>query len=106
MRTPAPARVPGSDQADRAKYSPREERLPSIKGISGPYRFFFLSFDCREPKHVHVERDAATCKFWLQPVTLASNSGFGVRELNRIRSLIHEHLEEMTHAWDEHCGKR
>ena len=43
--------------------------MPSIRGIPGPYRFFFYSFDCAEPMHVHVERDEATCKFWLQPLT-------------------------------------
>jgi len=78
--------------------------LPSIRGISGPYRFFFYSFDCAEPMHVHVERDDATCKFWLRPLALASNTGFSPRELSRIRSIIREHLETITHAWDEHCG--
>jgi hypothetical protein len=23
--------------------------MPTVKGISGPYRFFFYSFDCNEP---------------------------------------------------------
>lgn len=81
-----------------------EEHLPSIRGIPGPYRFFFYSFDCQEPMHVHVERDDASCKFWLQPLTLAANTGFSPRELNRIRRIIHEHLEIMTHAWNQHCG--
>jgi len=40
-----------------------EEHLPSIRDIPGPYRFFFYSFDCQEPMHVHVERDDANCKF-------------------------------------------
>ena len=39
--------------------------MPRIKGIAGPYRFFFTSFDCNEPPHVHVERESSTCKFWL-----------------------------------------
>ncbi|MBI3636285.1 MAG: DUF4160 domain-containing protein, partial [Candidatus Rokubacteria bacterium] len=29
--------------------------IPRIKNVSGPYRFFFYSFDCSEPKHVHVQ---------------------------------------------------
>jgi hypothetical protein len=41
--------------------------MPRIKGIPGPYRVFFTSFDCNEPAHVHVERDDKTCKFWLDP---------------------------------------
>jgi hypothetical protein len=31
--------------------------MPTIKNISGPYRFFFYSFDCNEPVHVHIQRD-------------------------------------------------
>jgi hypothetical protein len=40
---------------------------------------FFTSFDCTEPPHVHVERESKTCKFWLEPVSLARNHGFSAR---------------------------
>lgn len=79
--------------------------MPSIPGIPGPYRFFFYSFDCGEPKHVHVERDRATCKFWLVPLALARNRGFAGHELNRIRSLIEAHSGRISDAWDQHCGQ-
>jgi hypothetical protein len=78
--------------------------MPTIQGIPGPYRLFFYSFDCNEPPHVHVQRDRATCKFWLKPVTLASNHGFSARDLNRIRALIQERTQQIKEAWDEHCG--
>jgi hypothetical protein len=55
--------------------------MPRVTGIGGPYRLFFTSFDCNEPPHVHVERDARTCKFWLKPLGLARNHGFDAREL-------------------------
>src|SRR5712691_7927929 len=45
--------------------------MPSVKGIAGPYRFYFYSFDCNEPKHVHVRRERMVCKFWLDPLALA-----------------------------------
>lgn len=45
--------------------------MPTIKDIFGPYRFFFYSFDCNEPKHVHVQRERMVCKFWLEPVALS-----------------------------------
>jgi len=35
---------------------------------SGPYRFY--AGDRDEPKHVHVERDEKTAKFWLDPIRL------------------------------------
>ena len=79
--------------------------MPTIRDIPGPYRFFFYSFDCNEPRHVHVQRDSSTCKFWLEPVSLASNNGFSPKELNRIRKLIIEHHAKLIEAWNEHCGE-
>jgi hypothetical protein len=79
--------------------------LPTIPGIPGPYRFFFYSFDCNEPMHVHVRRDRATCKFWIEPVALAYNNAFSAKELNRIRKLILRNLERIREAWNEHCGE-
>jgi hypothetical protein len=38
--------------------------MPTVHGIPGPYRLFFYSFDCYEPKHVHVRRERMVCKFW------------------------------------------
>ena len=55
--------------------------MPTIKNILGPYRFFFYSFDCNEPEHVHVQRDSDTCKFWLTPLALAKNNGFSSKEI-------------------------
>ncbi|MSQ70054.1 MAG: DUF4160 domain-containing protein [Betaproteobacteria bacterium] len=78
--------------------------MPSIKGIGGPYRIFFYSFDCGEPMHVHVQRERMVCKFWLRPVALGDNDGFAPSELNRIRSIIVENLELILEAWNEHCG--
>lgn len=37
-------------------------------GDSRAYWFFFYSFDCNEPMHVHVRRDRQHAKFWLAPV--------------------------------------
>ena len=64
--------------------------MPTVKGLVGPYRFFFYSFDCAEPEHVHVRRERMNCKFWLDPIALAGNDGFSAHELNRIRALIAE----------------
>lgn len=78
--------------------------MPRIGGVPGPYRFFFTSFDCSEPPHVHVERERSTCKFWLQPLMLARSHGFAAHELNRIRRIIQEHKERIMEAWHDHCG--
>jgi hypothetical protein len=77
--------------------------MPTIKDIPGQYRFYFYSFDCNEPAHVHAQRERMTCKFWLNPVTLAQNHGFSARELNRIRAIIRSNEERIQEAWYEHC---
>jgi hypothetical protein len=76
--------------------------MPRVKGIPGPYRFFFPSFDCNEPPHVHVEREDKICKFWLVPLEIACNQGFSARELNVIRRLISTRLTAILEAWHEH----
>lgn len=79
--------------------------MPTIRTISGPYRVFFYSFDCHEPRHVHVQRERMVCKFWLDPLALARNHGFAPHELNRIRELLQTCLSTIIEAWDEHCDR-
>ncbi len=78
--------------------------MPRIKDIAGPYRFYFYSFDCNEPKHVHVRRERMVCKFWLEPLALCSNHDFAARELTTIRDDIRGNLAKIIEAWNEHCG--
>jgi hypothetical protein len=77
--------------------------VPTVKGIPGPYRFFFFSFDCHEPKHVHVQRENLVCKFWLDPLDLSKNYGFSPKELGEIRRFIQLHQSKIEEAWHEHC---
>jgi len=79
--------------------------MPAIKGIPGPFRFFFYSFDCNEPMHVHAKRERKLCKYWLSPVQLSTNDGFNAVELNRIRSLVVRHYGRIEEASHEHCGE-
>ena len=79
--------------------------MPTVRNISGPYRFFFYSFDCNEPPHVHVRRERSLCKFWLAPVVLATNDGFSAVELNRIRGIIVKNRDQIMEAWHGHCGE-
>ncbi|MBD3646359.1 MAG: DUF4160 domain-containing protein [Pseudomonadales bacterium] len=71
---------------------------------TGPYRFYFYSSDQDEPRHVHVQRDDAIAKYWLEPTKLASSQGFRPSELNRIRSIIVESHSHLIEAWDEFFG--
>ena len=77
--------------------------MPTIREISNGFRFFFFSFDCREPMHVHVRREKKVCKFWIAPIALAKNNGFSTKELNKIRKTIQSNLLTIQQAWHEHC---
>jgi hypothetical protein len=68
---------------------------------SGPYRFFFFSSDRSEPKHIHIARERRVAKFWLEPVTVASDGGFPQNELNKIAALVLEHRAALLKAWDD-----
>lgn len=71
--------------------------------IVGPYRFFFWSYDCTEPRHIHVQREQNRAKLWLDPVSLVENHGFRPRELREIERIVIEHLDLLRSKWDEHC---
>ncbi|MDE3001256.1 MAG: DUF4160 domain-containing protein [Gemmatimonadota bacterium] len=77
--------------------------MPTVRDITSPYRFFFFSFDCNEPKHIHVQREKRICKFWLEPISLCRNQGFSTNELNRIRRAIRANIILILENWDEHC---
>ncbi len=71
------------------------------------FRFHFFSNegDPREPVHVHVTKDDADAKFWLQPeVNVAYNRGFAARTLSELSAIIELHRSEIEGAWHEHFG--
>lgn len=71
---------------------------------NGPYRFYFYSYDCAEPRHMHVDRDNLSAKFWLDPdISLANNFGFNRRELRMIEHILRENMEILRLEWDNFC---
>lgn len=77
----------------------RRSQCPSCCGC--PYRFLFYASDRHEPPHVHVERDCATAKFWLDPVRLESNKGFTAAELRKVRRLVEDNEAALLEEWNE-----
>lgn len=68
---------------------------------NGPYRFYFYSYDCGEPRHMHVDRENNSVKFWLDPdVTLVENHGYSRSELRNIERIARENLERLRNEWD------
>ncbi len=68
------------------------------------YRFYFVSHDLHEPPHVHIDRDAFSAKFWLNPVALAYNLGFPARELRKLEKLTANQQKELLEAWNDYFG--
>lgn len=68
----------------------------------GPYRFFFYSNENDEPVHIHVQRDRALAKFWLEPVAYAKSTGFSSSELAKLLKLVEENQSRFREAWREY----
>ncbi len=78
--------------------------MPTVLRI-GPYRFYFYSYDCTEPRHIHIDRESSSAKFWLDPeVILAENYGYNRKELREIERLVKQHVERLRNEWDAFCG--
>ena len=77
--------------------------MPTIIRV-GPYRFFFYANENGEPAHIHVQRDNLLAKFWLNPIALASSSGFSASELSKLLPLVRVHRDKFMEAWNEFFG--
>ena len=75
--------------------------MPTIDDI-GPYKFFFYSAEGTELPHVHIRRDNATAKVWLNPVRVAYSRRFQGHELNKLLKLIEENKDRILEAWHEY----
>lgn len=77
--------------------------MPTVLRV-GRFRFFFFSNEGQEPPHIHIKAGSDEAKYWLDPVQLAANYGFHVRDLNQIERLVEEHHDPLLEAWHEHLG--
>lgn len=77
--------------------------MPTVLRI-GAFRFYFYSHEPNEPPHVHVDRDSASIKVWLDPVEVARNRGFRAAEIGGILAMVMEHRVQLEEAWHEYFG--
>lgn len=80
--------------------------MPVVFRYKG-YRFFFYSNegDPREPLHIHVRKDEATAKFWLEPdVSVAESYGMNSSELRELIDVAKEKIEQIERYWNEYFG--
>ena len=71
----------------------------------GPYRFYFHSHEPGEPPHIHVDRDACSAKYWLAPVALARNIGFGPVEVRKLQSIVLDRRQYLLERWHGYFGR-
>lgn len=50
---------------------------------------------------MHVQREQAQAKFWLDPLRLERSAGYRPSELRRIGSIIDANRPQLLEAWDE-----
>ncbi|MBS1786691.1 MAG: DUF4160 domain-containing protein [Acidobacteria bacterium] len=74
--------------------------MPTVLQI-GPYSFIFFSSDRGESAHIHVKRDRQLAKFWLDPISLATNRGFKEHELNKLEKLVEANRQAFVEAWND-----
>jgi len=72
--------------------------MPTVLRERG-FRFFFYADDRAEPRHVHVQREARTVKFWLEPIECERSSGFSRSDLMDIYRLIEQHQKLLLQKW-------
>lgn len=76
--------------------------MPVVVLRIGRYSFFFFRNEGNEAPHIHVRAGGDEAKFWLDPVQLAGNYGFNLREINDIESFVQDYREDLLEAWHEH----
>ncbi len=77
--------------------------MPTLLRRTG-FRVYVTSHDANEPLHVHVDRQEASAKFWLQPVRLASSIRYSNRELRTIEEMVSENETMLVKGWHDYFG--
>jgi hypothetical protein len=72
--------------------------MPTVMRI-GHFRFHFYSDEGAEPSHIHVRSPDGECKFWLEPITLASNRGIPPHELRQVEKLVYNNQDLLRTAY-------
>lgn len=78
--------------------------MPTVFRERG-FRFFFYSDEGSplEPVHIHVVRELAEAKFWLEStVRVAYNRGYDARTMRELQRLVEANRSRIVRAWNEH----
>jgi hypothetical protein len=76
--------------------------MPTVLRLLG-FRFHFYSNEGAEPPHIHVEYGDAECKFWLDPIALATNRGMSPTDIRRAERIVFERQQFLLEKYrDSH----
>jgi hypothetical protein len=75
--------------------------MPTVLRIEA-YRFHFYSDENKEPPHIHVAHSDGECKFWLEPVMLASNINLHPHTVRIIERLVFENKDLLIKKYREY----
>jgi Domain of unknown function (DUF4160) len=78
--------------------------MPTILRLLG-LRFHFYSDEGTEPAHIHVDAGDGECKFWLDPIGLASQRGMSVSELRKAERIVFEYKQLFLEKYHEFHGR-
>jgi hypothetical protein len=79
--------------------------MPTILRDRG-FRFFFYSNENSEPPHVHVSKDDAEAKFWLDPVREAYSEGFTKPQLRFIKEIIRDNKSLFINSYNAYFQRQ
>jgi hypothetical protein len=74
--------------------------MPTVLRI-GSFRFHFYSDERGEPPHIHVRTPDGECKFWLEPIALASVQRVKPQDVRTLERLVFEHHVMLLSAYHE-----
>ena len=68
----------------------------------GGFWFHFYSHEPGEPAHIHVRNADVECKFWLDPIRLASNRGVAPHDVRQVERLVFEYQAFLLAKYHEY----
>jgi hypothetical protein len=78
--------------------------MPTVLREEG-FRFFFFSDEGNEPCHVHIKKEEARGKIWMEPAYKEEYFyGFTVQEQRKIRKIVQENKQLISRKWYEYFG--
>lgn len=72
--------------------------MPTILYEQG-FSFSFYAADASEPPHVHVRKERAAAKWWLDPMAEAFSRGFSHADRRKIRRIIRDYQGFLLAEW-------